>query len=39
MYLLVHSDIRKLAPVQEITTNLVRFFKQNDRAFSGSGRN
>jgi DNA-binding transcriptional LysR family regulator len=38
MYLLVHKDIRKLAPVQEITANLVRFFKQNDGAFSGAGR-
>jgi DNA-binding transcriptional LysR family regulator len=38
MYLLVHTDIRKLAPVHEITSNLVRFFKQNDRAFSGADR-
>ena len=38
MYLLVRSDIRKLAPVYEITSNLVRFFKENDRAFSGAIR-
>jgi DNA-binding transcriptional LysR family regulator len=38
MYLLVHDDIRKLSPVREITSNLVRFFKENDGAFSGADR-
>lgn len=38
MYLLVHTDIRKLAPVHEITSNLVRFFKANEALFSGADR-
>jgi DNA-binding transcriptional LysR family regulator len=38
MYLLVHNDIRKLAPAREITSNLVRFFKETEGAFSGADR-
>jgi DNA-binding transcriptional LysR family regulator len=38
MYLLLHNDIRKFAPAREISSNLVRFFRENEGAFSGADR-
>lgn len=38
MFLIVHDDIRRLPAGREITSNLVRFFKENEKAFSGADR-